>query len=1246
MRARIFWVDEELPSDSPFYVERSADRDALLALQTMAYISIPAPRQQGTTSLIKRLSKHPLLTNFAFVHLDTTKFDWTNEEQWYWSIYSHLSSSIPDLVMQNWIRCPLDVAGCHTFLSAIASIAASEDRNVVIALDKFGVVWKEWAASFLSILRSLYNSRSIKVELNRLTFVIVGPFIPDKLIKQIEVSPFNVAKTIQLADFSEDQVRLLVKKLGHWDERTALIAKRIWSYTGGQPCLTQLICQKLSKIEHTPRTEDVDRIAQSLHREDQRHIVPLLDRWITDSRLVAYTQRILNGEQVRFSPFENRRQGTLSLLGILKADADGYCAIRNPIYEWALREALEVTGEASSTKHLLATHTEEIMRLPLLPELNDALSRLSLAIFIGADLPREVTSLPSRADLARELAQRKGLDISLSLAEVAQRVARGGNRWEFTAFIRDQLDNTGKSPQPFHRRIVELVQEHEIKTLITTAYDNLLELAFQEAGVPINCVVCGSDVSFIYPDRPMLIKLYGDAQQPDTLVVTEDDHYDLWRDRDKEDLLQEVKTVLRRQTVLFLGYNLADPDFNLLWREVLDRAGRFNRTAYAVWPSLPEEEVRMWQDRGIVILDTDPLGILGDLAAPSTLEGGTEPTPESPELASVLTVYPEHDGRPYKAGPAQWFSRLRVETETPVDECWGKIYAIRQLDGPSDHQGNPVPEFHASCLSWGSRGESGVFGPISIHPTDTDYLDLAWRAHGDPQIPRNQLRVASALEHSERNTESSDWGKRQDFIPLEPGYYFLTVQIWAKGYHAPWERTYQLHWPGSGQEDDIRLVEAADKRAESMGDSSVLESAIEGNGMDYELGFRVLKTCLAEADSELQSEAATLEDRFWKNQRADRLFGGSENTRNERSQIIFSLNDLALKHCSVSFNALCQGAEPTPLMQTQADPALFPQYAEETVNWRQYDIMNPELFVEKDEVPGLVRALMKFSNKFPVASDRRDILGTAGLDSSFISSLKFDANSVVFANALLARFRDYKVSEQRLDYHPMVAFLSFLNDTGPTNYGLEDQDIALCAQLIERSKENLKALQACSAVGRIESPKGTGIGTGFLVGKDLLLTCRHVFSKHYDQPAWVRFGYKAGSYELTKDLFELDMKFVQSSNQPDYALIRIKGLPERQIIRPVRKVLSAGMSILTAHHPQGQHVIISNLGQISQVGEDYIAHDIPTAEGSSGAPIFDCEWELIAIHRGDPGLGRNLPEGMTEGIPIYAIWEKISSDLV
>jgi hypothetical protein len=242
------------------------------------------------------------------------------------------------------------------------------------------------------------------------------------------------------------------------------------------------------------------------------------------------------------------------------------------------------------------------------PQLAEALRRRTLALFVGADLPGEVTGLPARAELARELARRKGLDESLSLAEVAQRVSQSGNRWEFTDFIRNALDTVGRPPQPFHWSVVELIKAHQVETIITTAYDNLLELAFQQADVGLNRVVRGGDLAFANPDRPTLIKLYGDAQQPDTLVVTDRDHSDLLRDRDREALVDEVKRAFRRNTVLFLGYNLADPDFRFLFDQVAE--SHFARTAYAVWPGLPEADVRMWRDRGIVILDIDPLGVL------------------------------------------------------------------------------------------------------------------------------------------------------------------------------------------------------------------------------------------------------------------------------------------------------------------------------------------------------------------------------------------------------------------------------------------------------------------------------------------------------------------------------------------------------------------------------------------------------------------------------------------------------------
>jgi hypothetical protein len=244
--------------------------------------------------------------------------------------------------------------------------------------------------------------------------------------------------------------------------------------------------------------------------------------------------------------------------------------------------------------------------------LQEQLQRGALTLFLGADLPKEVTGVPSRAEMARALAQRHGLDAGASLARVAQQVGRGGWRREFTVFLREQLQ--GAQPQPFHWRVVDFVREHGIQTLITTAYDPLLQRAFEAASVPVEVVWKDSQLSVAFPDRPLLIQLYGNPlTDVESLVITEDDHLGIWRDRSRESVLDEVKRTLQRNTALFLGYDLSDPDFLLLWREVLSRAGDLHRRAFAVWPGLSEPEVGVWADRGIVILEGEPMQILAQL---------------------------------------------------------------------------------------------------------------------------------------------------------------------------------------------------------------------------------------------------------------------------------------------------------------------------------------------------------------------------------------------------------------------------------------------------------------------------------------------------------------------------------------------------------------------------------------------------------------------------------------------------------
>ena len=277
-------------------------------------------------------------------------------------------------------------------------------------------------------------------------------------------------------------------------------------------------------------------------------------------------------------------------------------------------------------------------------------------------------------------------------------------------------------------------------------------------------------------------------------------------------------------------------------------------------------------------------------------------------------------------------------------------------------------------------------------------------------------------------------------------------------------------------------------------------------------------------------------------------------------------------------------------------------------------------------------------NNFPTTDARLNLLENAEFERVLIAKLKPELPPNKFANELVAEFRRYRLDRRRLNYHPMVNLLKHLCDSAEI-YSLSDEE-DLFRHLVEQGENNLKALGVRSCVGRIESPKGTGIGTGVLVGKNLLLTCYHVFSKTGVEQAWVRFGYKTGSYGL-EDVFELDLSYVSYHNRPDYALVRIQGKPQEPIVPPINAILAEDQEIRVIHHPLGQPVVIS-VGKIMQVGEDYIDHNISTDEGSSGAPIFNLQWELVGIHQ-----GRNMDRnGKLGGIPIHGtVWKQIEHHL-
>jgi hypothetical protein len=277
------------------------------------------------------------------------------------------------------------------------------------------------------------------------------------------------------------------------------------------------------------------------------------------------------------------------------------------------------------------------------------------------------------------------------------------------------------------------------------------------------------------------------------------------------------------------------------------------------------------------------------------------------------------------------------------------------------------------------------------------------------------------------------------------------------------------------------------------------------------------------------------------------------------------------------------------------------------------------------------------------------LLEVADAYRNAMKALDFTGAAPKFATALLASLKNYPISNRQLDYHPAVALFDLVLRADYTLYGLTDEDSELLGVIVDRGKENFRALKARSAVGRVEAPKGTGIATGVLIGENTLLTCYHVLweLKRTSNQAWIRFNYKKGSYALDYYVFELALPTLQGRGDTDYALVRLKAKPaEQQFIRPQQKDLGGSQPIRIIHHPRGSYVVISERESIIKAGDDYIEHRIKTDEGSSGAPIFDSDWALVGIHKGDSGIIRsNRTPNTKDGVPVYTFHDAISAYL-
>lgn len=201
------------------------------------------------------------------------------------------------------------------------------------------------------------------------------------------------------------------------------------------------------------------------------------------------------------------------------------------------------------------------------------------------------------------------------------------------------------------------------------------------------------------------------------------------------------------------------------------------------------------------------------------------------------------------------------------------------------------------------------------------------------------------------------------------------------------------------------------------------------------------------------------------------------------------------------------------------------------------------------------------------------------------------------------------------------------------------------------------------SIAYVEVSFGTSsaIGSGFLISPRLFLTNQHVignaqvalgavitFDRELDEQGRQR---KITSYVLDPESFA----FFSDEAEMDFALIAvgerqsgdatlaelgfscISDAPDKHVI---------GMSTNIIQHPNGARKVISirNNHLVARTPRTLL-YETDTDNGSSGSPVFNDDWEVVALHHyGEPSVlgnddqGRPIPVNVNEGIRASALF--------
>lgn len=137
--------------------------------------------------------------------------------------------------------------------------------------------------------------------------------------------------------------------------------------------------------------------------------------------------------------------------------------------------------------------------------------------------------------------------------------------------------------------------------ICTTNFDSLLEDTMTLLHRPVSVVVTKDRLTIGSDNESKIIKLHGDFNHPDKMVITEHD-YDVYIDQNPV-FATYIANLFITNTMLLIGYSFDDNDFRSIWQIVNSRLGCMTQPAYCITVGASSEKIARYKRRNIKVIN-------------------------------------------------------------------------------------------------------------------------------------------------------------------------------------------------------------------------------------------------------------------------------------------------------------------------------------------------------------------------------------------------------------------------------------------------------------------------------------------------------------------------------------------------------------------------------------------------------------------------------------------------------------------